>query len=384
VTEWKLDDKVFSPDDPKLRPRHASLERILAWTEEMVKKDRYFVADVQQSASVSAAGNINTDGSWAPPDIIVKTAGGTRTYQQLSDIPDAEIRERIDALVSGRGLQRVSMLRYLRKHGRLPELDWALIAAFASIAGAGGLTNVLFSNYARDKGYGMGARVGAIPSAVGGATIKLSHVGKVFPLTSENQRRWKGWMNHIVREQAGLWMACCFIGMALPCMMSVEFIRNAPVSGIRVAAMTADGIDHRHPGLGLWPLTLFVAFLVLYPGQILSGDTVPRRWCDIIWVAMPRARQLGETSVKYVYYSLMFIMGVFGLAALLFVEPLSLLKISGVIGNIALGVSACHALYVNCTLLPPALRPNWFLRAGVLFCTAYFFGVSGIAVAMLW
>ena len=37
------------------------------------------------------------------------------------------------------------------------------------------------------------------------------------------------------------------LGMALPCMMSLEFIRNATVTGDRVAAMTAEGIADRYP-----------------------------------------------------------------------------------------------------------------------------------------
>ena len=38
--------------------------------------------------------------------------------------------------------------------GSLPEgeIDWATLAAFAAIAGVGGLSNTVFSNYARDKG----------------------------------------------------------------------------------------------------------------------------------------------------------------------------------------------------------------------------------------
>ena len=44
------------------------------------------------------------------------------------------------------------------KVGMLPEgeVDWATLAAFAAVAGVGGLSNTLFSNYARDKGWGMG------------------------------------------------------------------------------------------------------------------------------------------------------------------------------------------------------------------------------------
>ena len=45
------------------------------------------------------------------------------------------------------------------------------------------------TNWVRDKGFGMGSKVGAIPSAVGGIEIQLSHVGTVFPATGENLAR---------------------------------------------------------------------------------------------------------------------------------------------------------------------------------------------------
>ena len=51
--------------------------------------------------------------------------------------------------------------------------------------------------------------------------------------------------------------------------------------------------------------------------------------------------------------------------------------------NLGLGASALHALYVNCTLLPPEVRPNWFIRAGVVFCSLFFFGISGIVFVSL-
>ena len=42
------------------------------------------------------------------------------------------------------------------RFGSMPEgeVDWATLAAFAAIAGAGGLSNLNFSNYSRDKGWG--------------------------------------------------------------------------------------------------------------------------------------------------------------------------------------------------------------------------------------
>ena len=115
----------------------------------------------------------------------------------------------------------------------------------------------------------------------------------------------------------------------------------------------------------------------------MSGDTIPRRWCDIIWTASARARRLGEGQVKRIYYGIMSLMAVWGILVLMFLEPLTILKIGGVLGNLSLGSSALHALYVNCTLLPPEVRPNWFMRLGVVFCTLFFFTISGIVFVSL-
>ncbi len=73
----------------------------------------------------------------------------------------------------------------------LPEIDLTMIAvlgALAAISGNGGLTNTALSGYTRDQGWGMGKRVGAIPSVVGGQKFKLSHVGMVFDVNRESVR----------------------------------------------------------------------------------------------------------------------------------------------------------------------------------------------------
>ena len=70
-----------------------------------------------------------------------------------------------------------------------------------------------------------------------------------MPEEREPEPAGDGWMRHIVRDQA-IWVAASILGMALPCMMSLEFIRNATVTGDRVAAMTAAGIADRYPSFG--------------------------------------------------------------------------------------------------------------------------------------
>jgi len=292
----------------------------------------------------------------------------------------------LSELVVHEGVEHKSLWGYFWRHGRLPELDWFTLVAFAAIAGAGGLANTLFSNYARDKGWGMGAHVGAIPSAVGGLPIKLAHVGEVFLPDEKSLPRWKGWMRHIVRDQSAVWVPASFIGMALPCMLSLQFIRNAAVEGNRVAAMTAEGISREHPqhaGL-LWTLTLLCGFLVLAPGQISASDQIARRWTDIVWTASSRVKRLGGDRVKYVYYSILCVYAVWGLFVLWRLPALDIAKIGAVLGNIALGFSALHALYANRTLLPKALRPHWLLEIGTLLCGLFFIGISLVVMVDLW
>lgn len=273
------------------------------------------------------------------------------------------------------------------RFGALPEreFNWAALAAFSAVAGAGGLTNSFFSNYARDKGWGMGPKVGAIPSAIGGRKIALSHTGKVFEITAGSMGRWQGWLKHIRRDQLALWAPGCMVGMALPALFSYEFIRGVPsVQGHALAAMTAEAMAARHGAL-FWYLTLLCGFLVMAPTQVGQIDGMCRRWTDVIWTGVRRLHRLEGNKVKYVYYTILVAYGLWGLVALrLTPNPMVLIIASGVMMNFALAFSALHTLYVLVTLLPPELRPGWPMRAGLAACAAFYFAISAIAFRQQW
>lgn len=262
------------------------------------------------------------------------------------------------------------------------SLDYALLATFASIAGAGGLGNSTFSVYCRDKGWGMGPLVGALPSAVGGTTIRLSHVGKVFLVDDTSLGRWRGWLRVIRRDQWGIWVFGCILGMAIPSLVSMEFISalGREVKGDELAAVTAQLIAERTGYHIFWWLTLLCGFLVLAPSQISGIDGIMRRWTDIIWTGLPAAHKLGGNQVKYIYYGLLSVYWVFGLTVLVsFPNPFTMVKVASIIFNYALGFSALHTLVVNCTLLPSALRPGWLMRFALAGAALFFTIVSGVA-----
>ncbi|MGE3999292.1 MAG: Nramp family divalent metal transporter, partial [Planctomycetaceae bacterium] len=268
-----------------------------------------------------------------------------------------------------------------------PAIDWsvvALLSAMVAIAGSGGLSNTPLSNYTRDQGWGMGYHVGAIPSMIGGSSIQLSHVGSVFQITKESLRRWHRWYRHVLRDQLVVWMPACFVGLALPSMLSAQFLqRGTQVSDKWVAAtMTADGVAEAvGPRLGsyFWFMTLFCGFLVLAPSMATSVDGVIRRWVDVFWTSSRRLREVDPKNIRYVYFGVLSVYAVFGIAMLSMNEPQTLLTIATTIYNFALGFSCWHTLALNLTLLPRELRPNWFVRVALFLAGLFFWVIATLS-----
>jgi hypothetical protein len=291
--------------------------------------------------------------------------------------------------------------------GRLPHLDWSLIAVIAglaAIAGNGGLTNAPISNFTRDQGWGMGHHVGAIPSVVGGHGISLSHVGCVFEVTAESLHRWRRWVKHICRDQLVVWMGACFIGCALPSILSVGFLpRGTEVNSYTVAAMTAGAVQKQAeqpmtgtlisatgldnlvcgPRLGsfFWGCTLFCGFLVLITSQTTTMDGFVRRWVDVVWTASPHMREFDTSKIRYVYFTLLCIYAACGLGIIWAADaPLTVFKYATTGYNFAFAFSAWHTIAVNTTLLPRELRPGWLQRIGLFGAGCFFFTLGTISV----
>ncbi len=272
----------------------------------------------------------------------------------------------------------------------LPKTDLSMIAvlgALAAISGCGGLTNTQVSSYTRDQGWGMGSQVGAIPSVVGGRDLKLSHVGKIFVMNEQSLARFRRWFRFIVRDQLVVWMPACFIGIALPSMLSVQFLPRGTTANEWVAAgMTADALrDAVGPTWGgvCWMMTLLCGFLVLAPSAASGADGVLRRWVDVCWTAVPRLRRVEEHKIRHLYFAAVCCYAVFGLISLKLWNPVQLLKWAGNIFNAALGFSCFHVLAVNTILLPREIRPNWFSRVALMIGGIFFAALSVISTLRL-
>jgi Mn2+/Fe2+ NRAMP family transporter len=264
-------------------------------------------------------------------------------------------------------------------HGQSLALDTSMIGilgALAAISGNGGLTNTALSGYVRDQGWGMGKHVGAIPSMVGGRQLTLCHEGAVFPINSENVGRFRRWYNFLLRDQLVVWMPACFVGVALPSMLSVQFLPRGTQAKEWVAAgMTADGLrDAVGPTFGsfFWLMTLFCGFLVLAPAAVTTFDGALRRWVDLCWTGVPFVRRWESHRIRWLYFGAVCCYAIIGITALSLAKPAQLLVWATTIYNMALGFSCLHVLAVNVLLLPRELRPNWFLRIGLVLGGIFF------------
>ena len=135
-----------------------------------------------------------------------------------------------------------------------------------------------------------------------------------FPITPANLERWRGWFRHIARDQVLMWMGCCFIGLALPCMLSLVFLRNTPVSDHRVAAMVAEGMSDRFPGLARHGLAADPRRQLPHaaPSPCMPATSWRRHWTDILWATSPAVHRLRGHQVKHLYYGLLTVYAVWG------------------------------------------------------------------------
>jgi hypothetical protein len=275
------------------------------------------------------------------------------------------------------------------------------LASMAAISGNGGLTNTPMSNYTRDQGWGMGAHVGAIPSIVGGHAIELSHVGMVFPTDDPAQlKRWRGWLWHVMREQWCLWMPACFLGIALPSMLSVQFLprRTVLTNDWLAAGMTADGVQKtvgnsvqdwgeafQWVGPSFWYMTLFCGLLILGTSMASTADGVLRRWVDVFWTALPWLRKWDTRHIGRLYFGVLCVYLGFGMVMLTLVPGDKLLVMAtGMLYNYALGFSCFHVLYVNRTLLPKPLRPGIVHQIGLVLGGTFFSVMAIVSTITRW
>ena len=250
--------------------------------------------------------------------------------------------------------------------------DWFLLGAFAAFSGAGGFGNLALSNWARDKGYGMGKVAGFISGAIGGEKSHLSHTGFKFEPTPDAMQRWQGWWRLVRADQYVVFFVGAMLGMLMPALLYVTFVpQGSDIRGLGIAAALAHAInDARGPIFG-GAIALMAAW-VLFKTQLDLFEGLIRQITDILWTGSSRIRAWRGGDVRLVYYGVLIISVLWGLIALRMAQPIFLLQIAANMGGLTLAIAALHLLYINTHYLPVILRPSMPRRVGLVLLAIFY------------
>jgi hypothetical protein len=259
----------------------------------------------------------------------------------------------------------------------IPEgANFFLLGALVAYSGCGGAINITLSNWARDKGYGMGQKAGYIPSAIGGEKVNLAHTGFIFKPNAESMQRWRGWMRIVRADQLGVFFCGAVMGMTLPALIYVTFLPSGTdLSGLGIAAALANSVGEKIGPM----MAIAIAFLgawVLFKTQLDNLEAMVRSITDILWTGSSRVRAWRGGDVRMVYYTILGLIVVWGMIALRLAQPWILLQIGANVAGFVFIVASIHLLYINTRFLPVELRPPMWRRVALvmmsLFYTVFF------------
>ena len=263
----------------------------------------------------------------------------------------------------------------------MSQIPIAVLLGAVAFAGAGGVMNLVQSNWVRDKGLGMGSRLPKVVSPFTGEEIAAPTTGYFFRRDEENMRRWRGWWRVADREQQ---LTFLLIGaIALLVFMTLTFV----TVGTGSEAESFDFIRLQGEALGdergAWLGNTFwlIGAVVLYSTNLTVLDMVARLTADVLKTGTLRDND--RWSESRLYFATVWTMILFGSIILLsgVDQPLVLLVIASALNGLVMFVYSVLLLKLNRTVLPREIGLGG-VRLVAIIWACLFFGV--FSAILLW
>ncbi|MGH3147683.1 MAG: Nramp family divalent metal transporter [Rubrobacter sp.] len=264
-----------------------------------------------------------------------------------------------------------------RGFGRIPDLPVSLILGAAAFAGAGGVHNLIQSNWIRDKGYGMGARIPRLVSPVTGEDQATPSTGYLFPQTEENLRRWRGWWRVANTEQLVTFFALGTLSIFLMSMIAystvygqnigedLDFFRNEG----RILGETVGGWFER--------FFYITGAISLLAGAMGILDYVGRCVADVLKVSYLAESQVFTES--RIYALTVWLLVAVSIANILTFsdQPIVLLLVQSSLSGIVMFVYSILLIWLNRRALPHPIKIRG-ARLGALVWAVLAFGILSV------
>tara|TARA_Y100000758_G_scaffold89092_1_gene60808 strand:+ start:291 stop:1760 length:1470 start_codon:yes stop_codon:yes gene_type:complete len=263
------------------------------------------------------------------------------------------------------------------------ELSFSRFFGAVVFAGAGGLGNLYYAYYLREKGIGMGARMPTLMSAAHKHETKEMDTGYVYPETEENQKRFRDWFRYVVTDQVlffwllGSFTMFLFIFGALAVLHPIGLVpdRGSLVWDLASILEESMGTSGRY-------LFLVVGMAALFSTQLGGVDGGSRIFSDLLHTNFKFGKWFKLEQWYLILVSTTMIIGTF---SVWFFEQydiagLDFLFISALIGGFAMAVYVPLLLYMNLTYLPKSARPGWVNIFFMVIASAMYIGFAGYTI----
>jgi hypothetical protein len=257
------------------------------------------------------------------------------------------------------------------------ELGAALILGGLAFAGGGGAQNLVQSNWIRDKGLGMGARMPKLVSPVTGEPTAAPSTGYMFPVNEANLSRWRGWWKVANTEQLVSFVLITLLTITVTSMLAYSTVFGQDVeNNVSFLQIEGQALNERTGWFGtfFWIIgaySLFAAALGIldYMGRLVS---------DALKVNYLAAST--RWSEARLYVAVVWLLIAIGTVVLLvgFDQPLVLLVISAVVGGFMMFVYSGLLMILNRRALPREIE----LRGGRLAIMGFIFLFFGFFSAL--
>jgi hypothetical protein len=256
------------------------------------------------------------------------------------------------------------------------DLGFALILGALAYAGAGGGQNLVQSNWIRDKGFGMGARMPKLVSPVTGEPVAKPSTGFLFPPTEANLSRWRAWWKVANTEQLVSFVVITIVTITLTSMLAYSTLFGQdPPNDVSFLRLEGEALNDRLGWFGtfFWVIgaySLFAAALGIldYMGRLVS---------DSIKVSyLPGSTWWTEAKL---YVAVVWAHIVVGSAILLggFDQPLVLLVISASVAGFMMFIYSGLLIVLNRRALPRPVQIGGY-RLGVMGLVFLFFAAFSV------
>ena len=243
--------------------------------------------------------------------------------------------------------------------------------------------NLVQSNWVRDKGLGMGAKLPKVVSPFTGEETAAPTTGYFFRRDEENMRRWNEWWRVADREQ----FVTFFVigGTALLTFMTLTYVTvgTGAIGGeadLNFIKIQGDALQAEQ---GTWLSTSFwlIGSVVLYSTNLTVLDMVARLTADVLKTTT--LRDSTRWSESKLYFITVWAMILFGSVILLsgVDQPLVLLVIAAALNGLVMGIYSILLLKLNRGVLPREIG----LKGGrlvVIVWAVLFYG--GFSVVLLY